>query len=59
MNHSLSEESLRLLAELFAREKGTELAAAYGVTPEGEQINLMHPARRRTALSPAAVVRGC
>lgn len=57
--HTLSAESLLCLAELLAREKGAELAAAYGVTPEGEKIDLLRPARRRTALPPAAGVRGC
>ena len=44
-NHTLSLDNLRLLAELLARERGAELAAAYGVTPEGEKIDLLRPAR--------------
>lgn len=48
--HTLSAESLLFLAELLAREKGAELAAAYGVTPEGEKVDLLRPARRRAAL---------
>ena len=59
MNRTLCAENLLFLAELYAREKDAELTAAYGVTPDGEQINLMRPARRRTALSPAEVARGC
>ena len=41
-NHTLSLEHLRILAELLARERGAELTAAYGVTPEGEKIDLLH-----------------
>ena len=44
-NHTLSLEHLRILAELLARERGAELTSAYGVTPEGEKIDLLHTAR--------------
>ena len=44
-NHTLSLESLRLLAELLARERGADLVTAYGITPEGEKIDLLHPDR--------------
>lgn len=57
--HTLSAESLLFLAELLAREKGAELSAAYGVTLEGEKIDLLRPARRRAVLPPAAGARGC
>ena len=43
-NHTLRPEHLRILAELLARERGAELTSAYGVTPEGEKIDLLHPA---------------
>lgn len=56
--HTLGMESLLLLAELYAREQGAELAAAHAVTPEGGRIDLLRPARRRMLLPPAAV-RGC
>ena len=56
--HTLSAESLLFLAELYAREQGAELAAAHAVTPEGERIDLLRPARRRTVFPPTAV-RGC
>ncbi len=55
---TLGAESLLFLAELYAREQGAELAAAHAVTPEGERIDLLRPARRRRAFPPAAV-RGC
>ena len=53
--HTLGAESLLFLAELYAREQGAELAAAHAVTPEGERIDLLRPARRRRAFPPAAV----
>lgn len=56
--HMLSTESLLFLAELLARERGAELSAAYGVTPEGEKIDLLRPSGRRMIFPPAAV-RGC
>lgn len=56
---TLSAESLLFLAELCAREQGAELAAAYAVTPEGKIIDLLRPARRRTAFPPSAGVWGC
>mgnify|MGYP001069249608 CR=1 FL=1 len=59
MNHTLCVEDLLFLAELYAREKGAELAAAYGVTPEGERIDLLRPSRRKPGLPQAAGVRGC
>lgn len=58
-NHTLGAGNLRFLAELYAREKGAELAAAYGVTPEGEKIDLLRPSRRRPGHPQAAGVRGC
>lgn len=57
--HTLGAEGLRILAELYAREQGAELAAAYAVTPEEKKIDLLRPARRRTAFPPPACVRGC
>lgn len=57
--HTLSAESLLILMELYAREQGAELAEACGVTAEGREIDLLRPARRRTAFPPAACVRGC
>lgn len=56
--HTLGAESLLFLAELYAREQGAELAAAHAVTPEGERIDLLRPARQRMLFPPAAV-RGC
>lgn len=44
-NHALSLDSLRFLAELLARERGAELVTAYGITPEGEKIDLLRPDR--------------
>ena len=41
MNHTLTPDHLKILAELLALERGAALAAAYAVTPEGAQINLM------------------
>lgn len=58
MNHTLSAESLRVLAELLAREKGAELTSACAVTPEGKKIDLLRPSQRRTGI-PTAAVRGC
>lgn len=47
-NHTLGLKHLRILADLLARERGAELAAAYAVTPEGEKIDLLRPARCAT-----------
>lgn len=40
--HTLGLKHLRILAELMARERGAELREAYGITPEGEKIDLLH-----------------
>lgn len=48
-NHTLSLDSLRVLSELLARERGAELVTAYGITPEGEKIDLLRPDRRARA----------
>lgn len=41
--HTLELKHLRILADLLARERGAELVSAYGVTPEGEKIDLLRP----------------
>lgn len=46
MNHTLTPDHLKILAELLALERGAALAAAHAVTPEGAQINLMSQARQ-------------
>ena len=43
MNHTLSLDSLRFLAELVARHKGMELVKATAITPEGEELDLLNP----------------
>ena len=45
--HTLRPEHLRILAELMARERNAELVSAYGVTPEGEKIDLLRPGLER------------
>lgn len=47
-NHTLGLKHLRILADLLARERGAELAAASAVTSEGERIDLLHTARCTT-----------
>ena len=48
MNHTLKPKHLQILAELLARARGSELTSACAVTPEGEKIDLMRPARSVT-----------
>ena len=43
MNHTLSLDSLRFLAELVARYRGMELVTATAITPEGEEFDLLKP----------------
>lgn len=47
MNHTLTPNHLRILAELLAKQKGAELTSAHAVTPEGKRIDLLD--RRRAA----------